>query len=320
MSRLNRRPTKVIEEPEPVAVTRAKRFYPKQKPSPPAPQATAPAGIFYQQEVASYRLPRGLFVPSAVNKSEYQDGRGSATNIDSALHGASEIITKGLGHLRMAAFEIKKLSDRGSDNYKGYAEMIGDQKNEISYAEWTNVLLGRGGILQTLQESNFVMKEINDFMTQHAGPEWNVLVARFIEAEEDDAAGTVEKLKHLKKAQANSMILRSAAAELSLRIKEDEDEKKEAQAEQDLRMEELEDLVKKQQEVLGTLLDRHRNALHEKTKEAIAKSEEISAAAMKAHQLLKKAVREARKSVATEVTEYANNIDKEIEEADDAQE
>ena len=318
MSRLNRRTTKVIEEPEPVAVTRAKRFYPKQKPAPPAPQATAPAGIFYQQEVASYRLPRELFVPSAINKAEYQDGRQSAVTIDNAVHEASADIIKGLERLKIAAFEIKKLSDEDSDNYKGFVEAIADQKNEISYGGWTNLLLGRGGILQTLQESNLVMKEINDFMSQHAGNEWNVLVARFIEEEEDDAAGTVEKLKQLKSAQANSMILRSAANELSLRLKEDQDEEKEAQAEQDLRMEELETLVKKQQEVLGALLDKHRNALHEKTKEAIAKSEEISAAAMKAQQLLKKAVREARKSVATEVTEYANNIDKEIEEANES--
>ena len=316
MSRLNRRTTKVIEEPEPVAVTRAKRFYPKQKPAPPAPQATAPAGIFYQQEVASYRLPRELFVPSAINKAEYQAGRQSATNIDNAVHEASEDITKALYKLRAAEFEIKKLSDEDSDNYKGFVEAIADQQNEISYGLWTKLILGQGGILRTLQESNLVMKDINSFMSQHAGNQWQLLTAGFIEAEEDDASGTVEKLKHLKKAQANSMILNSAANELALRIKEDQDEEKEKQAEEDARMQELEALVKKQQEVLGALLDRHRNALHEDTKQAVAKSEEISAAAMKAHQLLKKAVREARKSVATEVTEYANNIDKEIEDAE----
>jgi ribosome-binding ATPase YchF (GTP1/OBG family) len=211
----------------------------------------------------------------------------------------------------MANFELKKMSD--DEEYKGFANAIADQQNEISYGLWTKLILGQGGILRTLQESNVVMKDINGFMAEHAGNQWQLLTAGFIEAEEDDASGTVEKLKHLKKAQANSMILNSAANELALRIKEDQDEEKEKQAEEDLRMQELEELVKKQQEVLGALLDRHRNALHEDTKQAVAKSEEISAAAMKAHQLLKKAVREARKSVATEVTEYANNIDKEIE-------
>ena len=315
MSRLNRRTTKVIEEPEPVAVTRAKRFYPKQKPAPPAPRAT-PAGIFYQQEVASYRIPREVFIPSAIDKRQYQDGKDAATRIDTAIRVAQKDISNALEKMRVAAFEIKKLSDADSDHYKGFLAELSDTKNDISYRLWTKLILGQGGILEQLQSSNDVLKDINAFMATrpNVGDEWNIQVARFIEVEEDGAANTVEKLKHLKKAQANAMLLRTSANELALRIKENADAEKEAEAEQNIRRQELEELVKKQQKELSALLDRHRQSLHESTEDEVAKSEEISDAALKATKILKKAVRESRKQVALDVTEYADTIVKDTEE------
>ena len=315
MSRLNRRTTKVIEEPEPVAVTRAKRFFPRQKPAPAPPQAGAPAGIFYEQEVR-YRIPRDVFIPSAINKAQYEDGKVAATTMDTAIRVAQKDITNAVEKMRVAAYEIKKLSDTESDHYKGFVDSLSDTKNDISYKIWTKLLLGQGGILEQLQSSNDVLKDINAFMATRPGMgnEWNVQVARFIEVEEDGAANTVEKLKHLKKAQANAMLLRQAEAELALRIKESTDAEKEGEAAQNLRMQELENLVKKQEEQLHALLDRHRQSLHEATAEENAKSEEIADAALNATNLLKKGVREARKQVALDVTEYADTIVKETEE------
>ncbi len=314
MSRLNRRTTKVPQA-EPVAVTRAKRLLPKKAvPPAPAPFPTRPTGIFYQQEEAPYRLPRGLFNPSAANKTELNMGKKSARVIDSAINEANLCISKAFDRLNIASGEIAKLTDEDSDMYKGFSEMLGEQANNISFKSWTGLLLGQSGILENLNAMNDALKNINSFVSNHNDEEWNIHMAKFIEGAEDGAVQTMEELKHLKKAQANAMLVRQAVNELHRRRKEETDINREAEAEQNLRMQELEDLIKKHNEEVSALLEKNSQALHEKTKEQIAKDEEVSEAAQKAQRLLKKSVREARRQVAIGVTEYANTIAKDDDE------
>ena len=310
MSRLNRRPTKVIEEPEPVAVTRAKRFYTKQQPK--APQvvsaSTAPEGIFYQQEVAAYRLPRSLWEPSASNAA-VADGRTATLTLDSALRGAQNMIEKGFTQLKIAVSEIDKLQEQDSDRYKGFVEGITKSKGRIAYSLWTELVLGRNGILGTLAGINNMMDHVNGWMAVHADGEdnWSTQLSKFISGEEDSVSGEtiMRTLQELKRKQGNAMLLKTRVHELSNRIAASKKGEEEAEAMEHQRMQELEALVKKQKNELSALLDKHHNDLRSKTEEITAKRNEIVNDALKVEQEATKTVNEAAKDVATDVADYA---------------
>ena len=313
MSRLNRRPTKVIEEPEPVAVTRAKRFYAKQQPK--APQvvstSTMPEGIFYQQEVAAYRLPRSLWMPSASN-AVVADGRRAAQTLDSALRGAQNQIEKGFTQLKIAVAEIDKLQETDSERYQGFVEGITASKGAIAYSLWTDLILGRNGILETLASINNMMDHVNKWMAVNADneDEWSTQLSKFIISEEDAVEGeeVMRTLKELKRKQGNAMLLKTRVHELANRIAASKKEEEEAESEQHQRMQELEQLVKKQKDELSALLDKHHNDLKQKTEEITAKRNEIVNDALKVQQEAEKTVNEAAKDVALDVNAYSKFV------------
>ena len=320
MSRLNRRPTTNIEEPTPVAVTRAKRLRQPTAPQ-PAIKPSYPAGIFYQQEVASYRLPRSLWQSSAAGpKSDRQQfalGKQMASAIDDYLHGAHTQVQTALGQLKNAASKIAKLTEEDSPFFKGYKEGLKDNPN-ITYKLWGGLIMGNGGIMENLNELNAELKPINVFMAEHSDSAWNVQIARFLEIEKDEGQEIQEKLVHLKKQQSNALLLSTTNREFSNSIKASEDADNEALAEQKLRDQEFKDLIKKQQKELNALLTKHNDASTRKTEEIIAKREEIKLDAMKAMKMVRKSVREDKKAVARGVTEFTNTIVKSDDENDDS--
>lgn len=315
MSRLNRRPTKDIEEHEPVAVTRAKRFYTKQQPK--APQvvsaSTAPEGIFYQQEVAAYRFPRSLWEPSAASaRMAVADGRQATQTLDSALRGAQNQIELAFTQLKIAVNEINKLQEQDSDRYQGFVEGITNSKGNISYSLWTDLILGRNGILGTLAGINNMMDHVNGWMAVNADGDdnWSTQLSKFISDEEDSVDGetVMRTLKELKRKQGNAMLLRNRVHELANRIGASKQGEEEAEKEEHNRMQELEALVKKQKDELSALLDKHHNDLRSKTKEITAKRNEIVNDALKVQQEAEKTVNEAAKDVALDVNEYAKFV------------
>ena len=315
MSRLNRKPSTNIEVAVPVAVSRAKRFYGTKKPVEPDVKLGAPAGIFYQQEVASYRLPRSLWNASAVPKGKQQHakGRNLPEIIDDGIRKANNKIQEALNHLKSVAYNLKLLQEEDSEIYKGYVEGLGANEN-ISYKIWGDLLLGNGGLLQNQQVINDELKEINNFMAGHSGNDWNVSIAKFLETEEDSGQVVQEKLQALKKNQANAMRLRIANNELATDIKESQDADRQAEAADALREQELQDLIKEQQKQINALLTRQRADSERETKEQIAKRGEIVENALKVGKLVKKGVKQLKKEVATDVTAYANTI---VEDEDD---
>jgi len=306
MSRLNPRP----EEPVPVAVSRAKRFFHKKLAPAVSKQvvSASPSGIFYEQEVApAYRLPRSLWEPSASDKQDYASGKSMPANIDNCIRGASKQVQNALNELRQALYYIRQLKEEDSQRYKGY-EAVMNANKDISYKIWGKLLLGKGGLLENMIATNDVLSQVNVFMSKHSGNEWNVDIAKFFETEEDGGEQVTQKLKHLKMQQSNAMLLRSANNELASQIQQSMNVDKEAEEEERLRMAEVEALVKKQAKDLSALLDRNRAASEAKLKDQLANREEIATNAMKSGKLVKRSVDEAKKEVALEVTNYANTI------------
>jgi len=320
MSRLNRRLTTNIEEPVPVAVTRAKRFYPKpqSKATPVVRPSTAPKGIFYQQEVAAYRLPRSLWQASATgpgvpirraSKQEHADGRQAAVTLDTAIRGTHGFLQKAFYQLQIANNEIERLKDESSERYEGFVEGMG-ANDEISYPDWADLILNQNGIMDKLEGFDVQLQTLNVFMSDHGGDEWSSKQAGYINRQADlvEDGRTISALHALKNKQAEAVRFAIQANQLKTTIKASQDEDREAEAEQNLREQELEDLVKKQQKELSALIDRHRNDAHEKIKEQIAKRDEIANDSLKISQDVQKQVHEARKEVALDVTRYANTI------------
>jgi len=307
MSRLNRKSTTNIEEPVPVAVTRAKRFFNTKRPVEQAVKLGAPVGIFYQQEVASYRLPRSLWNPSAAGSKQHAKGLKMPELIDNGIESAKKFIQNALNQLKMVNFQLEKLKEEDSEIYKGYVEGIQASPN-ISYKLWGKLLLDNGGLLQNQQAINDELKVINTFMASHSDNDWNVEIAKFIETEEDSGQQVTEKLQYLKKNQANAMRLRIANNELATQIKESQDADVEAVQANALREQELLDLVKNQQKQLNALIARHHEDEQRETKEQIAKRDEIAENALKASKLIKHSVRAAKQEVARDVTAYADTI------------
>lgn len=320
MSRLNPRP----EEPVPVAVSRAKRFFHKKFVPAVSKQlvSASPSGIFYEQEVApAYRLPRSLWEPSAASqqasdKQNYATGKSMPLNIDNCIRGAEKQIQTALNELSRAVYITNQLKEEDTQLYKGYQATL-DANKDISYEIWGKRLLGKGGLLETMRATNDVLAQLNVFMAEHSGNEWNVDIAKFIEIEEDGGEEVTEKLKHLKIQQSNAMLLRSANNELTSQIQQSMDMDKEAEEEQRLRMAEVEALVKKQAKDLSALLNRNRAASEAKLKDQLANREEIATNAMKSGKIVKRSVNEAKREVALEVSNYANTIVKPDDSDDD---
>lgn len=315
MSRLNRRPTKIIEEPVPVAVTRAKRLRPP--PAEPVIKPSYPAGIFYQQEVASYQLPRSLWQPSASDKQQFALGKQIPTAIDSYLRKAQTKIQNALVDFKNAANKIAMLNEEDSNIFKGYKTGLADNKT-ANYKIWGDLIMGNGGIMETLNKTNAVLKPINAFMAEHSGDDWDVQVARFLEIEQDQGQEIQEQLIHLKKQQSAGLLLRTANSELSAQIKTSEDADNEALTEKRLRDQELTDMIKKHQKELNALINKNNDDAARKTKEIIAKRQEILLDTMKVSKLIKKGLREDRKEVAKSVTEFTNTIVKPADEDTDS--
>jgi len=306
MSRLNRRPTKIIEEPVPVAVTRAKRLR-QPTTQPLAIKPSYPAGIFYQQEVASYRLPRSLWQPSAGDKQQFAMGKQIPTGIDSAIRGARTKLQNALFDLNNVKAKIAMLKEEDSNIFKGYKTGLADNKT-ANYKIWGEIIMGNGGIMETLNKTNAALKPINSFMAVHSEGDWDVEIARFLEIEQDQGQEIQERLVHLKKQQSNALLLSTTNSELSSQIKASEDADNEALAEQRLRDQEITDMVKKHQRELNALIKKNNDDAARKTNEIIAKREEIKLQTMKVRKMVREGVQEDRREVAKSVTEFTNTI------------
>lgn len=305
MSRLNRRPTKNIEEPVPVAVTRAKRLRPP--PAEPVIKPSYPAGIFYQQEVASYRLPRSLWQPSASDKQRFAIGKQIPTDIDTYLRQARTKIQNALIDFKNTVAKIAMLKEEDSNIFKGYKTGLADNKT-ANYKIWGEIIMGNGGIMETLNETNAALKPINAFMAEHSEGDWDVEIARFLEIEEDQGQEIQERLVHLKKQQSNALLLSTTNSELSTQIKASEDADNEALAEQRLRDQQLTDMIKKHEKELNALLKKNNDDARRKTNEIIAKRQEIKLQTMKVRKMVREGVREDKREVAKSVTEFTNTI------------
>ena len=315
MSRLNHRPTKIIEEPVPVAVTRAKLL--RRSTAPPPAIKPHLVGIFYQQEVASYRLPRSLWQPSASDKQQFAMGKAIPTAIDSYLRQARTKIQNALIDFKNAASKIAMLKEEDSNIFKGYKTGLADNKT-ANYKIWGEIIMGNGGIMETLNDTNAVLKPINAFMAEHSGDGWDVQIARFLEIEQDQAEKIQEQLIHLKKQHSAGLLLRTANSELSAQIKASEDADNEALAEKRLRDQELTDMIKQHEKELNALINKNNDDAARKTREIIAKRQEILLDSAKVSRLIKKGLMEDRKEVAKSVTEFTNTIVKPADEDTDS--
>jgi|SaaInlV_130m_DNA_2_1039683.scaffolds.fasta_scaffold06679_1 hypothetical protein len=311
MSRLNRKLTQNIEERIPVAVTRTKRFS-KKKSEVSKTSYRLPSGMFYRQAEGP-KICKDKFIFSAAdkgtNKQELEDGKQGCIKVDNSLRMASKHLSDGLNGLQIAVSQINLINDTDGTSFQGFVEEMGANGN-ISYKLWISLILGKDQIMETVALVGNELKKVNEFLVNQDEEEWEEQLGQYIENQENGVEDekVMEKLRHLKKQQGNSMMLAEKVTAMNNRIQEaQEAEKMDTEAEK-LREQDISALVAKQQTEMNTLLARHRADADENTHKTNATLSEVQNASLRAAAEAAKTVKQAKLEVAIDISEYSKDI------------
>lgn len=311
MSRLNRKLTQNIEEHIPVAVTRTKRFF-KKKSEVSKTSYRMPSGMFYRQAEGP-KIRKDKFIFSAANKvtskQELEDGKKACLQVDSSLHLANKQLSDCLNNLRIVVSRINLINDTDGTSFQGFVQEI-SANDTMSYKMWIEMILGKEQIMETVALIGNELKKVNVFLVNQDEDEWQDQLGQYIENQENGVEDekVMEKLRHLKKQQGNSMMLAEKVTAMNNRIQEaQESEKMETEAEK-LRQQEISALVAKHQTEMNTLLARHRADADENTQKTNATLTQVENASLKAAAEAAKTVKQAKLEVAIDISEYSKDI------------